>query len=265
MCYNLVYMTKKKIDYARWHGATEEELSQLEQELRDLERKLDNRPPMFHANGFGHPDIPIITDKEPDRIQFFEWGFIPDEFWVDNLNLAIKRQKNNLNARGETIFKKPSWRKAAKYNRCLVLIDGFYDYHYYNGKTYPFYIRLKNEKPFAVAGLWAIKEFKNEGAIKKTATIITCDPNPMMAKIHNNPASSDEPRMPVILPKELEKEWLRPYKDDFDKQVLMDLIRPYPQEEIVAYTVHRLTGKESVPNTEEKLEEYIYEDLKYPI
>lgn len=145
------------------------------------------------------------------------------------------------------------------------MVDGYYDYHHYNGKKYPFYIRMKNEKPFTMAGLWAIEEFPNEEIVKKTATIVTCDPNSMMAKIHNNPASSDEPRMPVILPKELEREWLSPYNDDLDKQALMDLIKPYPEGEMVAHTVHRLTGKESVGNTGEKIEEFVYGDLEYPV
>ena len=264
MCYNLVYMTKKKLDYARRMGATEEELSELEQQLRHYE-ELDGRPPMFHADGFAHPDLPVITNQEPDKIQFFEWGLIPNEFWVDDLNLAVKRQRNNLNARGETMFKKPSWRKAAKRHRCLVLVDGYFDYYHFKGKKYPFYIRMKNDEPFTMAGLYAIKAFKQEGIVKKTVAIVTCDPNPLMAKIHNNPASSSEPRMPVILPRDLQQAWLKPITDVVDQAEVQEFIKPYDDQEMFAYTVRRLKGKQSVSNGPEKLEEFMYEELEYPI
>ncbi len=275
MCYNLVFMTKKKLDYARWHGATEEELSGLEQELRDLEKRLDNRPPTFHANAYGLYDIPVITDKKPNDIQFIEWGMIADEPWNKDLGKFAIPHNRKFNARGEKMFETPSFKKAAMKSRCLVLVDGFFDNYTveYTGprggkkkKSYPFYIRLKSEKPFCMAGLWAVKNFEKEGIAKTTVTIVTCAPNEMMAKIHNKPAASEEPRMPLILPPELYDDWLaHKGADTIEKQRILEMVKPYPEDEMVAHSVHRLSGKESVSNTEEKLEEFIYDDLEYPV
>ena len=259
MCYNVIYLTKKKIDYARWHGASEEELSGLEQELRELEERLGK--PSFHANAFAKPQVPVVTNNKPSQIQFFEWGLIP--IWVKDLNQAEQMQRRTANARGETIFEKPSFRNSAKYKRCLVIVDGFFEYYTYKSKKYPFFIRMKDEKPFAMAGLWESKEI--EGVRKNTFSIVTCDANEMMAKIHNDPKASDTHRMPLILPEELEKEWLKPINDELDKKSIQELIRPYSDDEMIAHSVHKLTGKNSLANGPEKLEEYTYPDLEYPI
>lgn len=265
MCYNLVFMTRKKIDYARWHGASEEELSQLAQELRDLEEKLDKRPPMFHANAWTMPDIPVITDKAPRTIQFLEWGLIANEHWNRHLKDFVKPAKRKFNARGEDMFKTPSFRKAAMHTRCLILVDGFYEYHTAGKKKYPFYIRLKSGKPFCMGGLWAVRDFTAEGVTKITAAVITCAPNDLMAAIHNQPAASEGPRMPLIIPPSLYKEWLAHKGDDeVEKKRILEMVQPYPQQEMVAHTVHRFTGKNAVPNSPLKLEKVVYDELKLP-
>ncbi len=257
MCYNLVYMTKKKLEYARRMGATEEELADLEQELRKWE-EVDGKPPMFHANAFAHPDVPVITDAAPKKIQFYEWGLIP--FWVKDLNQAIQLQKRTGNARGETIFEKPSFRASAKAKRCLVLVDGFFEFHTHNGKKYPFYVRLKSGEPFTLAGLWESKEL--EGIQKNTFTIVTTSANALMAKIHNNPSGSNTHRMPVILPQELQYEWLKPINDNVDKANIQELIQPLEDGELEAHSVGKILGKYAIGNKPEALEEVIYEELE---
>ncbi len=260
MCYNLVYMTKKKLDYARRLGATEEELSNLEEELRKYE-ELDGKPPMFHANAFTHPEVPVVTNEDPERIQFYEWGLVPG--WVKNLQQAGQMQNKTANARGETIFEKPSFRSSAKNKRCLVLVDGFFEYHTYKGKKYPFYIRMKSGEPFTMAGLWESKEV--EGIQKNTFSIVTTDANELMAKIHNNPAASNTHRMPVILPKELQYEWLKPIVDNVDKESIQELISPHEDGELEAHTVGKLAGKAAIGNEPKALEEYFYSDLHNPL
>ena len=260
MCYNLVFMTKKKLDYARRMGATEEELSEIEQILRKYE-EIDGRPPMFHANAFAHPDVPVITNEFPDKVQLYEWGLIPP--WVKDSNQAIQMQKRTANARGETIFEKPSFRASAKSKRCLVLVDGFFEYHTYKSKKYPFYIRMKSGEPFTMAGLWESKVI--DGIQKNTFSIVTTDANELMAKIHNDPKASNTHRMPVILPKDLQYDWLKPINDDLDKAAIQELIKPYEDEEMEAHTVGKLQGKQAVGNKPEALEEVVYKELEYPI
>lgn len=124
-----------------------------------------------------------------------------------------KHWYTTLNARGETIFEKTSFRESAKHNRCIFYVDGFYDHHHYNGNTYPFFDYRKDNEPLALAGLWS--EWINpdtKGSIN-TFSIVTTNGNPMMAKIHNN-LKLKEPRMQVILPLELEDKWLDHINDE---------------------------------------------------
>lgn len=260
MCYNLVYMTKKSLDYARRLGASEEEISEFEQKLRELE-ELGGKPKFYHTNGFAHPDVPVITNKEPGQISFFEWGLIPG--WVKDWNQATQLQKRTLNARGETIFDKPSFKYSALNKRCLVLVDGFFDFHSYNGKKYPFYIHRADGEPFTIAGLW---ETKTIGDItKNTFTIVTCVANQIMSKIHNDPKASAEPRMPVILDKENQSKWLMDINSNADKELIKSLIRPNDEVILEAYSVGPILGKNAIGNKPEVLERVLYEEIEYPV
>ncbi|MGB5553520.1 MAG: SOS response-associated peptidase family protein, partial [Flavobacteriaceae bacterium] len=149
----------------------------------------------------------------------------------------------------------------AKQHRCLVFVDGFFEHHHFNGKTYPFYIHKKNNEPMALAGLYS--EFYNEnGGRMNTFTIVTTQGNSLLTKIHNNP-KLEGPRMPLILPEALEDEWLRPIKDELDKQQIQELIQKYPDLELDYRTVRRLRGKEYMGNVETIDEEYEYEELVF--
>ena len=97
MCYNVNYLTKKRLEYARrLQGLIDE--SNLENEFDDI---LSRTGPVYFVNAFNHPDIPVITNKKPDHIQAFTWGLIP--FWVKDPKQAVSISKMTLNARGEQI------------------------------------------------------------------------------------------------------------------------------------------------------------------
>ncbi|MCA9420456.1 MAG: SOS response-associated peptidase, partial [Nitrospira sp.] len=130
-----------------------------------------------------------------------------------------------INARGETVADKPSFRQAFKQQRCLVLADGFYEWKREGKTKQPYYIRLKDGRPFAFAGLWERWE-KQEPALK-TCALITTGPNTLMEPIHN--------RMPVILPESAYGSWL-----DLSLQnpiYLTGLLQPYAAEGMEAYPV----------------------------
>ena len=82
-----------------------------------------------------------------------------------------------------------------------------------------------------------------------------------MAKIHNNPKLIG-PRMPLIIPDELEEAWLRPVEDELDIKAIQELIQSYPEEELQAHTVSRLRGKEYKGNVPDIAEEVRYEELE---
>jgi putative SOS response-associated peptidase YedK len=256
MCYNVNYLTKKRLEYARrLQGLIDK--GNLENEFDDI---LSRTGPVYFVNGFNHPDIPVITNKLPDHIQAFTWGLIP--FWVKDPKQAVSISKMTLNARGEDIFSKPSFRNAAKHKRCLVLIDGFFEYHWFKEKSYPYYIKMANDEPMLLAGLWETWNYAKENILRHTFSIITTRANPLMSQIHNKPKASEGPRMPVIVPKGMEKMWLSEIQSSTDRKVIEEIIQPYNENELQAFTVSKLQGKAGVGNVPEAIQKYNYEDLE---
>jgi putative SOS response-associated peptidase YedK len=83
-----------------------------------------------------------------------------------------------------------------------------------------------------------------------------------MAKIHNHPKASEGSRMPLILPKDAEQDWLKPIHEKADQDLVESLVQSYPENELDAFTVKRLTGKEAAGNTPEALRLYRYQELE---
>jgi putative SOS response-associated peptidase YedK len=233
-----------------------DEIRALVLELEKLEQEL---LPLYHANGFAHPKLLVFTDKAPFQPMMFKWGLIPS--WVKDKPTSIKLARQTLNARIETLFELPSFRSSAKNKRCLIYLDAFYEHHHAQGKVYPFHIAMKNEEPLAVAGIWEEWVDKETGEVINTTSIVTTKANSLLGKIHNNP-KAEEPRMPVILPKEKQDLWLTPYKDGTTKQDLISLAVPFPTEELVAYPVKRIRGKEALGNIPEAEEKFEYPELE---
>ena len=255
MCYNVNYLTKKRLEYARrLKGIIDERI--LDAEIENIYRKTG---PVYYVNGFNHPDIPVIANSNPDHLEPMAWGLIP--FWVKDPAQAVSLSKRTLNARGEEMFNKPSFRNAALNKRCLILLDGFFEYHWYNGKSYPFYIRMANNDPMLIAGLWETWKYEKESLIRHTFSIVTTNANPLMAHIHNKPKASEGPRMPVIIPEGLEMDWLGTISDPPGLKKIKEMIQPYDESDLIAYTVPKLQGKYGVGNVKEALTEYKYEDL----
>lgn len=254
MCYDIKASYEGQLKRARRKG----DLTAVSEILEKLIPMTDL--PLHHTTGFSHPELLIYTDDSTYFPKIATWGLIPH--WVTDTEQQKKIWNNTLNARGETIFEKPSFRHAAKTNRCLIYIDGFYEHHHFNKKTYPFFIQRKDKQPMALAGLWT--EWINpatNGRIN-TFTIVTTEGNSMMAKIHNNPKIKG-PRMPLILPDELEDQWLQEITDDLDQLKIQDLIQSYPEDQLKAHTVGKLRGKDYIGNVEEISEEVIYKALVY--
>jgi len=247
MCYDiktkLAYMLKR----AR-HQGDENRIKELEEAILPyLEDEI------FHVSGFSHPQMMIYTTKSQSIPELAYWGLIPK--WVKDHAQKVKIWNGTLNARGETIFEKPSFRNAAHDNRAVIYLSGFFEHHHQGGKTYPFLIQKKDEGPIVLACLAEDWVDKSTGEIIKSFSIVTTKGNDLMSKIHNNP-KLNEPRMPVILEEENVDAWLNGTKLD-----LKDLMRPYPKNDLIAHTVRRLRGKERVGNVSEAAEIYPYEEL----
>ena len=208
--------------------------------------------PTYYTNAFTYPDYPILANNDMVHFQIMNWGLIP--FWVKNNEDADKLRNQTMNARSETIFDKPSFRHSIQKKRCLIPASGFFEWRYFQGRNYPYFIHLKNEKVFSIAGIWDnwVNPETNKEAF--TFSVITCNANPLMAKIHNK-----KKRMPVILHKEIEKEWLR---EDLAKEDIQGYLFPFPEDEMKAYTISRLvTSKTQNRNVPKVIERYSYPEL----
>jgi putative SOS response-associated peptidase YedK len=198
-------------------------------ELRD---RFENYtfPPRFAPRFNVAPTQPVlaIPNDGENTADFFVWGLIP--MWAKDPTIGSRL----INARGETLAEKPTFRGSLKYKRCLILADGFYEWKSAGAsktKT-PYFIHMKDRKPFAFAGLWDSWN-SPDGSLIKTCTIITTEPNELVSIIHN--------RMPVILhPRDYAK-WLDTSPQTPDS--LKPLIKPFPAEEMTAYPVSTLVNK----------------------
>jgi len=251
MCYDLVYMTERELRYAIHIGTSEEEIEKIRLKLDKIK---ENIRPVYHVTGFAHPLIPVITDCDPWNFEFMQWGLLPP--WEKDKVKAVKASNNTLNARGETIFEKPSFKKAALERRCVILADAFFEHHQFNGAKYPFRISLKNSDPIFLGGLWGSWVNKETGEVVNSCTIVTTQGNELMARIHNNP-DLEGPRMPLMLKRDEIKQWLRATTQD----EIQKLIKPYPADQLMAYTVRRLRGKEAVGNIPEAAQPFEYAEL----
>lgn len=127
---------------------------------------LESFEPVYSANAFSFPKIPVISSEDREHIQLFCWGLIP--FWVKDVPSAHAIRGRTLNARAETIFEKPSFRQQIRSKRCLILADGFFEWRYEKKLTYPYYIRLADHSAFAIAGIWDSWTNPETGELIKT-------------------------------------------------------------------------------------------------
>ena len=137
-----------------------------------------------------------------------------------------------INARGETLQEKPAFRNLLGSKRCIVPLDGFYEWKAaQKGLKTPYRITTTDQEIFSTAGLWDKWTDPNTGEVWHTFTIITTTPNALMASIHD--------RMPAILLKQAEKDWLDP---GLSATEALQLIQPYPAECMTAYEVSSLVN-----------------------
>ena len=164
----------------------------------------------------------VIQNRETVRREAcaLQWGLVP--FWAKEASIGSRL----INARAETLAAKPAFRKPFRERRCLVPADGFYEWERQGRRRQPWHIRLRDARPFAFAGLWDRWQ-PAEGAPVETVTIVTTEPNALVRRIHD--------RMPVILPSAEFGLWLDPAVKDVER--LQALLRPYPDDEMLAYPV----------------------------
>ena len=170
-------------------------------------------------------EVVTILCNGADHLAQLRWGLIPS--WAKDESIGSRM----INARAETLAEKSSFKRLLSSKRCLVLADGFYEWKQENGSKTPMYITMKNGEPFAFAGLW--DNWKSpDGQEIRSCTIITTQPNEVVAPIHN--------RMPAILVPDARELWLDTNLHDED--ALLHWLAPYPSEQMTAKVVSRLVN-----------------------
>ncbi|MRG87441.1 SOS response-associated peptidase [Salinibacillus xinjiangensis] len=195
----------------------------LAEELEILEafglgHKIEDYQPRYNIAP-GQSVLAIVHDGEENRAGYLKWGLVPS--WAKDPSIGYKM----INARTETAAEKPSFKRLMERRRCLIVADSFYEWKKVGKEKQPLRISLQDRKLFAFAGLWDRWQKDEEEMV--TCTVLTKQPNEFMAEIHN--------RMPVILPKEQELEWIQngPKQPEEMKEFLLQL----PNEELTAYEV----------------------------
>lgn len=195
----------------------------IEEEFELAELPPDYRPRYNIAPT--QPVLAIVADQEGGReAGYFRWGLVP--FWAKDPSIGNRM----INARAETVAEKPAFRNALARRRCLIPVDGFYEWQKREGGKAPMRIRLASGRPFALAGLW--EEWRpKQGAPLRSCTILTTGASPFMGPIHD--------RMPVLLSREARAAWLDPERAAEEVQALL---AAYPGSDLEAYEVSTLVN-----------------------
>lgn len=172
------------------------------------------------------PIVRLSRDSGERELALLRWGLIP--YWSKDAKIGAR----TINAKAETVTASPLFREAIRRRRCLIPADGFYEWQKLDPKTrQPWAFGLPGGAVFALAGLWERWKDPATGEPLETYTVLTTDPNPLTAPVHN--------RMPVILaPKDYER-WLAPAHA---AQLPIDLLRPFPAEAMIAFKVSPAVG-----------------------
>ena len=170
----------------------------------------------------GQPILTIIRDPEHKTPlpQMLHWGLLPH--WAKDARGA----QRPINARSETAAQKPFFRSAMRHHRCIIPADGFFEWAGKGAVRRPYYFRMRNKQPFALAGIWDRWQSPEDEMVDSCA-ILTTSPNAVLKPIHH--------RMPVILDTDKFKLWLDPEVQEVKR--VEHLMQPYAPDNMEAVPV----------------------------
>lgn len=193
--------------------------------------------PRFNLGPRQFAPVVRINSKGERAGGLARWGLVPS--WVKG-----KPKSEPINARCETAATSGMFRQAMERRRCLVPADGFYEWQGAKPPKQPYFIHMRNDRPFAFGGLWERWRESEDAEPLDTFTLLTTPPNGLMRPIHD--------RMPVILDPSDYDRWL---DQGVGAAGVADLLKPYPSEEMEAYRVS--TRVNNVRNEGPELIEHI--------
>lgn len=207
--------------------------------------------PHFNISPFQH--VPILASKFNSlHAQLGFWDLVPS--FLKRNELKTKYKMINLQAENVSDPSKRYWNRLLARQRCLIPVEGFYEWHKPAAKKnqkIPYAIRLKGRKRFFLAGLW--DRFDSGEEIIESFAILTVPANSLLSKIHN-----DKKRMPLILDDECLGDWISPRQNELSK--IKPLLRPFDSNRMEAYRVSSFVN--SGKNEGEECLKAEFDDLK---
>lgn len=177
----------------------------------------------FLVSGFAHPKLPIIKQG---TITLSEWGLIPSFVYSEEMAADIRTK--TLNARSDTIHEKRSYKEAIRSQRCVLVVDGFFEWRH-ETKKIPYYIYPADKTVFYIGCIYNAWVNKVTGELHDTFSIITTDANPLMAHIHNS-----KKRMPLLLDKTNINDWINP---STPLSQINNMMKPFDETGMKAYPI----------------------------
>jgi putative SOS response-associated peptidase YedK len=205
---------------------TYDELVQFLQNTFDIEEfGLDDWTPRYNVAP-GQDVLSVIHDGKKYRAGSLKWGLVPS--WSKDPNIGYKM----INARGETLSEKPSFKSSFESKRCVLLADAFYEWKREGSSKQPMVIQMKDKQMFLLAGLWS-SYTQEDGSKLYTTSIVTTHNNELMEGLHD--------RMPVLLDLNDAVSWLD--TNQHDTSFLQTLIQPYDSSKMMMYPVSSKVNK----------------------
>ena len=179
--------------------------------------RLSNMPRRYN----GAPSQELLVIRQNHRtgersLDLLQWGFVPR--WS-----KAKPKLRPINAKAETVASAHVFADAYTQRRCIVPVDGFFEWGTHAGARQPYAIAMRDREPFGIAGLWDNWKDPATGEWVRTFTIITVPANALIATLHD--------RMPAILGPQDYERWLGRDPDP------RDALAPYPSELMVMWPV----------------------------
>lgn len=203
--------------------------------------------PYYARSGYSNDYLYIIKQGEKEIINPAYWGLLPEHLTIDK-RIEYLTQRKTYNARSESIIsRRNNASNFIRTQRCIILSDGIFEPHDRPDISYPHYIKYEDHSLFAMAGVYSELD---DGLY--TTTIITREANPYFAKIHNR-LKEGTFRMPLILNKENESDWLSGWLNMKD---ITELMNSFTTKRFVDYPVRKKRGKPM--NEAEGIEPFYY-------
>lgn len=196
----------------------------------------DEHTLFYHANGYDHPKLAVIANYKELALHHFRWGLIPS--FIKSAADAIKISQQTLNAKFETIFEKPSFRNSIMKQRCIIPVNGFFEWKHVGKDKLPFYIHPKAHEFFLLAGIYSNWLDRENNELVTSFSIITTEANELMADIHNT-----KKRMPLILDQRHILDWIN---DDLPKSGIVELMHGCDDSNMAAYPISKIISSKTV-------------------